>query len=365
MNETSLITSAVFLSILMSLLGTYLARNTAHNLNWLDKPGQRKVHKKSIPLLGGIAIYGALLATLLMIDSHWLLSEGIGLLVGATAIASVGLYDDVRGMEPLPKLLGQIAAASALILSGLMVDISEIYWLDIGITMFWIVGICNAMNLLDNMDGVSAGVAAIACLFFGAIGLHQGQIVPAIVSASLLGATLGFLRFNWHPATIFMGDAGSLLLGFILAALGLIVGFPTSREHSAWIIPVGILAVPIFDTTLVTISRWRRGLRLTDGGRDHTSHRLVKLGLSVRQAAATIYLAVLLCGAGSLLAALLPFAESKYAIGVIISLSAILSLFLLERVDISNTGQTSRRAPETAHHRQALGWAPPTTDKIW
>ncbi len=230
--------------------------------------------------------------------------------------------------------------------------------------MFWIVGICNAMNLLDNMDGVSAGVAAIACLFFGAIGLHQGQIGVAIVSAALLGATLGFLRFNWHPATIFMGDAGSLLLGFILAALGIIVGKPTNIEHSTWLIPIFILAVPIFDTTLVTISRLRRGLRVTDGGKDHASHRLVKLGLSIRQAAATIYLAALLSGAGSLLAALLPNAWIKYAIGAIMTLSAILSLFLLERVDLSNTGQTSRRAPETAHHRQAVGWAPPTTDNI-
>lgn len=363
MNICYLLIATLAISALIAMSGTYLARSAANNLHWLDKPSPRKSHAKSIPLLGGIAIYGAFLASLLIFDRPWLLSEGRSLIIGATLIAGVGLYDDLQGLNPLPKLLGQIAAAIALSLSGLMVDISGIYWLDIGITLFWVVGICNAMNLLDNMDGVSAGVAAIACLFFGAIGLQQGQIGVAIVTAALSGATLGFLRFNWHPATIFMGDAGSLLLGFILAALGLIVGFPTNIEHSAWLMPIFILAVPIFDTTLVTISRLRRGLRVTDGGRDHTSHRLVKLGLSIRKTAATIYLAALLCGAGCLLAALLPNAWIKYAIAAIITLSAILGLFLLEMLDLSNTGQTIRRVG-TAHHRQAVGWASPTTDKL-
>lgn len=359
MNICYLLIATLASSVLMAMSGTYMARSAAENLHWLDKPSPRKSHSKSIPLLGGIAIYGAFLASLLILDRSWLLSEGSSLIIGTTLIAGVGLYDDLQGLNPLPKLLGQIVAAIALISSGLMVDISGIYWLDIGITLFWVVGICNAMNLLDNMDGVSAGVAAIACLFFGAIGLRQGQIGVAIVSASLLGSTLGFLRFNWHPATIFMGDAGSMLLGFILAALGLMVGFPTNIEHSSWLIPIFILAVPIFDTTLVTISRLRRGLRLTDGGRDHASHRLVKLGLSVRQAAATIYLAALLCGAGSLLAGLLPNAGIKYAIAAIISLFAIIGLLLLEMVDLSNTGQASSRVG-IAHHRQAV--APPTTD---
>ncbi|MGK7905043.1 MAG: MraY family glycosyltransferase [Hormoscilla sp.] len=363
MNICYLLIATLAISALIAMGGTYLARSAANNLHWLDKPSPRKSHAKSIPLLGGLAIYGSFLASLLIFYRPWLLSEGLSLIIGATLIAGVGLYDDLQGLNPLPKLLGQIVAAFAIILSGLMVDISGIYWLDIAITMFWIVGICNAMNLLDNMDGVSAGVAAIACLFFGAIGLHQGQIGVAIVSAALSGATLGFLRFNWHPATIFMGDAGSLLLGFILAALGLMVGFPTNLEHSA-IMPIFILAIPIFDTTLVTISRLRRGLRITDGGKDHTSHRLVKLGLSIRKTAATIYLAALLCGAGSLLATLLPFAGIKYAIGAIITLSAILGLFLLEKVDLSNTGQTGCGTASIAHHRQAVGWAPPTTDNI-
>jgi len=353
MNICYLLIATLASSVFIAMSGTYLARSAAENLHWLDKPSPRKSHAKSIPLLGGIAIYGAFLASLLIFDRPWLLSAGSFPIVGATLIAGVGLYDDLQGLNPLPKLLGQIAAAIALILSGLMVDISGIYWLDFGITLFWIVGLCNAMNLLDNMDGVSAGVAAIACLFFGAIALDQGQIGVATVSAALLGSTLGFLRFNWHPATIFMGDAGSMLLGFILAALGLMVGFPTNIDRGPWLMPIFILAVPIFDTTLVTISRLRRGLRLTDGGRDHASHRLVKLGLSIRQAAATIYLAALLSGAGSLLAALLPNAWIKYAIGAIIILSAILGLLLLERVDLSNTGQTSHRVG-TAHHRQAV-----------
>ena len=333
----------VALSAFFSLFGTYIARDTAYRLRWFDKPDARKSHVRYIPLLGGIAIYTAFLMSLLIFDSPWLFSEGRSIIVGATLIAGLGLYDDLYGMNPLPKLLGQMVVAIALILGNFQVELSGIYWLDIGITLLWVVGICNAINLLDNMDGLSSGVTAIACLCFGAIALSQGQVSIALICASLLGATLGFLWFNWHPATIFMGDAGSLLLGFILAALGLTIGFPTDYPNASWLIPLLILAIPIFDTTLVTISRLRRGVAISDGGKDHASHRLVKLGLNVREAVRGIYLAAFLCGTGGVLAALVPMERWKYAIAAIIAIFAAIAFFLFEQVDLSNTGQVSRK----------------------
>jgi UDP-GlcNAc:undecaprenyl-phosphate GlcNAc-1-phosphate transferase len=156
----------------------------------------------------------------------------------------------------------------------------------------------------------------------------------------LLGATLGFLRFNWNPATIFMGDAGSLLLGFLLAVLALKLRFPHVESQRTWVIPILILAIPIFDTTVVTLSRLRRGIPITSGGRDHVSHRLVRLGLSVREAVSTIYLAAILCGLAAVGAVLLPSVAYVYGVVAVLAITALIALILLEQVDLSDTGQT-------------------------
>ncbi len=209
-------------------------------------------------------------------------------------------------------------------------------------TVVWVVGICNAMNLLDNMDGLSAGVAAIACAFFTVLAVIHGQIWVSIVAAVLLGAILGFLRYNWNPATIFMGDAGSLLLGYMLAVLAIKLRFPGVEPERSWMIPILVLAVPIFDTTLVTISRLRRGVSISSGGRDHVSHRLVQLGLSVRQSVGIIYLAALLGGIVAVKIALLPSLPYIYALIALLAIAALSALILLEQVDLSDTGQIAR-----------------------
>lgn len=334
-----LLIQAIILSTFIALPGTYLAKNAAYRWRWLDKPGTHKVHKQPIPLLGGIAMYAAFLSTLLILDSQWLLSQGITLLIAATWLAGIGLYDDLRGLNPLPKLVGEIIAAIALIFSGISLHLTGIEVLDIALTLFWVVGICNAMNLLDNMDGLSGGVAAIVCLCFGAIALFQGQIHVAIICATLFGSILGFLRFNWHPATIFMGDAGSLFIGFLLAAIALMVISPTAENSFNWLMPIFVLAVAIFDTTLVTISRLRRGLKITDGGRDHTSHRLVKFGFSVPQAVRRIYSISGISGAMGIAITLNPSAVFTTISAIIISLCAIVAFFWLEQIDLSDTGQ--------------------------
>lgn len=337
----------VLSAVVISVIGTYLARNAALRFDWLDRPSQRKMHTNPIPLLGGIAIYTAFLVTLLISNSRAILEEGTVVLVGATLLLIVGIVDDQRGLSPRVKLLAQAIAATVLFIGGVGVGFLPSSWLNLSATILWVVAICNAMNLLDNMDGLSAGVAAIACGFFTLLALMHEQIWVSIVAAVLLGATLGFLRFNWNPATIFMGDAGSLLLGFLLAVLALKLRFPNVDPRRTWVIPILILAVPIFDTTVVTISRLRRGVPITSGGRDHVSHRLVRIGLSVRQSVSTIYAVAILCGLVAVGAVLLPSVEFVYGVVALLGVAGLVALVLLERVDLSNTGQLARskRAP--------------------
>jgi UDP-GlcNAc:undecaprenyl-phosphate GlcNAc-1-phosphate transferase len=333
---------AVVIAIAISLGGTFLARHAAVRLDWLDQPSHRKVHTNPIPLLGGIAMYMAFLVSVLFTNSRTVLEEGTTVLIGATLLLVVGVIDDQRGMSPLPKLLAQAGAGVLLVVGGIGVGFLPFAWLNLAATILWVAAICNAMNLLDNMDGLSAGVAAIACAFFTVLALWHGQIWVSIVAAVLLGATLGFLRFNWNPATIFMGDAGSLLLGFLLAVLALKLRFPDVDPRRTWPIPLLVLAVPIFDTTVVTISRLQRRVPITSGGRDHVSHRLVRLGLSVRQAVATIYLVAALCGLAAIAVLLLPSLPYVYGLVALIGIAGFAALLLLERVDLSDTGQVAR-----------------------
>ena len=333
---------AVLIAVAISLGGTFLARHAAVRLDWLDQPDQRKVHANPIPLLGGIAMYMAFLISVLFTDSRTVLAEGTTVLIGATLLLVVGIMDDQRGMSPRTKLLAQASAAILLVIGGAGVGFFPFAWMNLAATILWVAAICNAMNLLDNMDGLSAGVAAIACAFFTLLALLQGQIWVSTVAAVLLGATLGFLRFNWNPATIFMGDAGSLLLGFLLAVLALKLRFPDVDPRRTWPIPLLVLAVPIFDTTVVTISRLGRGVPITSGGRDHVSHRLVRLGLSVRQTVGAIYLVAALCGGAAIAVLILPSLAYVYGLVALIGIAGLVALLRLEQVDLSDTGQVAR-----------------------
>jgi UDP-GlcNAc:undecaprenyl-phosphate GlcNAc-1-phosphate transferase len=336
----------VLVAVAISMVGTLVARYAAVRFAWLDQPSRRKLHANPIPLLGGIAIYNAFLVAALLADSRRVLAEGTTVLIGATLLLIVGVIDDQRGLSPRVKLIAQAIAALLLVVGGISVSFLPFEWLNILATVLWVVAICNAMNLLDNMDGLSAGVAAIASGFFTVLAVWHGQIWVSLVGAVLLGATLGFLRFNWNPATIFMGDAGSLLLGFLLAVLAIKLRFEDVDPRRTWAIPILILAVPIFDTTVVTLSRLRRGVPITSGGRDHVSHRLVSVGLSIRQAVGTIYLAAFVCGLAAVLAILLPSLIAVYAIFVAIAVAGLVALYLLERVDLSDTGQVARSPEE-------------------
>lgn len=281
----------IFLAALFLAIGaTPLARRVAIALGILDQPTTRKVHTSPMPLLGGVAIYLAFLAALFLFSDAFYVNQVIGILLGATWVSFLGIWDDWRTLRPLVKLGGQLFAIAILILTGVQVEFLRNPFLNLFITAAWMLGITNAVNFLDNMDGLSGGIAAIASAWFLVLSLQNGQILVAPFAAALMGASLGFLVYNFNPALIFMGDAGSLFLGFMLAAVGVKLRFPGQPDVVTWMIPVLVLGVPVLDMTLVTISRLRRHVNpWTTAGKDHLSHRLVNLGMSHRRAVVVIY----------------------------------------------------------------------------
>jgi UDP-GlcNAc:undecaprenyl-phosphate GlcNAc-1-phosphate transferase len=278
-------------ALVFAIGGTPIARRLAEHTGVVAKPGGYRVHTGSIPLLGGVAIYGAFLIALILFADRFFIPQLVSILVGATMVSFLGIVDDRIGLRVWTKLIGQILGALILIITGVSIDLFPFPVLNAAVTLFWIVGITNAMNLLDNMDGLSGGVAAVAAAFFLLISALNGQYLVGSLSAAILGAALGFLIYNFNPASIFMGDTGSLFLGFILAAIGIKLRFIDHPVAYTWFIPILVLGLPIFDTTLVFISRLRRGLNpLTSPGTDHLSHRLVARGFTRREAVLTLYL---------------------------------------------------------------------------
>lgn len=276
---------------------TPFVRHLALRTGIVDQPSSRKVHVRPMPLLGGVAIYLACIVALAIFGDRFYIRELVGILLGASICSFIGLIDDRHALPPLTKLAGQLAASAVLVLSGVRIQLFHSLAANIALTVFWVVGITNAMNLMDNMDGLSAGVAAVASAFFLLLAALSGQYLVGALAAALLGACIGFLLYNRQPASIFMGDTGSLFIGFLLAAVGIKLRFPQNVTFITWMIPVLVLGLPIFDTTLVFISRLRRHLNpLTTPGKDHTSHRLVRMGLTSREAVLILYLVS--CGLG-------------------------------------------------------------------
>ncbi len=304
-----------FAALACVFAATPLLRRLAFRIGFLDRPAARKIHSSPVPLLGGVAIYFAVTLSLLLLRDY-LLGELIAVLMGATVISLTGLMDDRKALHSSIKLLVQVLVAAGLYAGGIRVQLDWLpEWINVLLTLFWMVGITNAFNLLDNMDGLSAGLASLSAAFFTLFAVSQGQYLVSALAASILGASMGFLFFNSYPASIFMGDSGSLLLGFMLACIGIKLRFPQEPSWVSWIIPIAVLWVPIFDTFLVTFSRLRRGKNpLTTPGRDHISHRLVAMGMSQRSAVFLIYAAGLLCGMAAL-GILLASPQSGVAIG--------------------------------------------------
>jgi UDP-GlcNAc:undecaprenyl-phosphate/decaprenyl-phosphate GlcNAc-1-phosphate transferase len=317
-------------ALLIAFAATPVARRIAPRLGVMDHPNPRKVHAQPMPLLGGAAIVSASLLTLLLLRDRFEFQQLSSILLGAALTALMGFYDDRWGLRPILKLIGQIMATIILIISGIKVTALPAEWMNLAVTLVWVVGLTNALNLLDNMDGLSSGVAAVCASFFVVMAAMSGQIYVGALAAALLGSTLGFLAYNFNPASIFMGDTGSLFLGFMLAAIGIKLRFPDNVPFVTWMVPIIVMGVPIFDTTLVFISRLRRGQNpLTTPGKDHLSHRLVARGFTTREAVMIHYLA---SGAYGMVAILVTQATilEGYLLGGAAALVSLFSLWFFE-----------------------------------
>ena len=323
----------IFLAALLLAVGvTPLAQRAAWRLGMVDKPNARKQHTVPTPLLGGAAIYLAVIVALAILGDRFYVGQVAGIFLGATLMSFLGLWDDRRGLSPWVKLIGQFAAAGVLVLTDVRITFLPWELVNIAATLLWVVFITNAMNLLDNMDGLSGGIAAIAALFFLLFAAMSKQYLVGALAAALVGACIGFLFYNLNPARIFMGDTGSLFLGFTLAAVGIKLRFPDNSPFVTWMVPLVVLAVPLFDTSLVIISRLRRGLNpLTTPGKDHLSHRLARLTGSPREAVLICYLLGFIAGVLATFVTQASVPEG-YAVGIAVLLAGLYGIWKLERI---------------------------------
>lgn len=323
----------ILVSALLLAAGvTPLAQRAARRTGMVDKPNARKQHTVPTPLLGGAAIYLAVILTLAVLGDRFYVNQVAGIFLGATLMSFLGLWDDRRGLNPWVKLVGQFLAAGVLLLTDVRITFLPWDALNIVATLVWVVLITNAMNLLDNMDGLSGGIAAIASLFFLLFAAMSRQYLVAALAAALVGACIGFLYYNFNPARIFMGDTGSLFLGFTLSAVAIKLRFPDNSPFVTWMVPALVLAVPLFDTSLVIVSRLRRGLNpLTTPGKDHMSHRLARLTGSPREAVLICYLLAFLAGVLATFVTQASVPEG-YAVGVGALIAGLYGIFRLERI---------------------------------
>jgi UDP-GlcNAc:undecaprenyl-phosphate GlcNAc-1-phosphate transferase len=314
------------IALAASLALTLLVRAVARRLGLVAQPRADRWHRRPTALFGGVGIFAAFVVSYLMRRPAEIEGDAL-LLACATGMFLVGLVDDLVQLKPYAKLVGQIVFSTAFTMFGLRLHWIPSPVLDQALTIFWLVGITNAVNLLDNLDGLAGGVAVIASSFLIYFCHAAGQYSLATLSAAFAGAVIGFLVFNLNPASIFMGDCGSLFLGFFLGGVALVHNQVGMKRNIVAIlsIPVLLLLIPILDTTLVTLSRKLNGRPVSAGGRDHTSHRLVALGLSERTAALTLWMLAAASGAVAVLVRNVSFPVAALVVPVF----ALMLLFFL------------------------------------
>jgi UDP-GlcNAc:undecaprenyl-phosphate GlcNAc-1-phosphate transferase len=312
----------VLVSFTLGVLFTELARRTALRCGIVATPTADRWHRNHpIPLLGGVGVAVAFLTAGLCFDLFPTFELQV-LMVSAAAMCAVGLWDDCRQLQPQSKFVAQALLSLLLLAAGFRLSSTGLPLLDVPLTLLWLVGITNALNLLDNMNGLCGGVAVLAALFRAALFYFDGQPQGALLCLALAGAAAGFLCFNFPAGRIFLGDAGSLFLGFWLAGITLTGHHAFAKNYLALLaIPVLLLLVPILDTTLVTITRRLEGRSVARGGRDHVSHRLVAYGLSDRKAVLLLWGLSSVSGGVALLLVL-------YGVSRIASLAVLLVLTL-------------------------------------
>ncbi len=324
--------TAFVLSFFFALCWTPLMRKAALQLGIVDRPdGKLKAHGETVPYLGGIAVYTAFVFTVGILSDFG--QETLGLLLSGSIALMVGLIDDFGIMTPYQKLLGETLAALVLIKSGIYIKLTVLpIWIAIPLTVLWILAVTNALNIIDILDGLASGVAVIAAVAIAFANVMANRPSVAFLCLVLAGALAGFLRYNFHPAKIYLGDAGALFIGFMLAALSMNAGY-TRMNMLAVISPVLILGIPLFDLALVIWIRWRNGIPVTKGSPDHFALRLRRCKLSVRETAVTAYIVGLILAGTALLMSQVGLAWAVMTVGGTLS-AGCLSAYLLMKVDM-------------------------------
>ncbi len=335
-------------------LATPLVIRLCHRLGALDRPHTYKIHREPVAFLGGVAVYlgfAAALFTILRFPDYARQTDIFAIVAGGFVVLVLGCVDGFRPLWAVAKLAVLLVITFLLSHFGVRITLTGVPAVDLAVTLLWIAGVASAMNSLDNMDGAAAGVAAVAAFWTFYVAWYsegRGQPRVSYVAIALLGSCLGFLRYNLKPARIFLGDNGSLLLGFLLAALTVQAGWARDDRLKAVIVPCAIMAVPLFDITLATILRIKQGVvrgpiqAIVYCGRDHLSHRLVALGLSQREAVLMLYLFGMASGT---VAVIIARPEVKRATYLPVTLVGIASLVVL--------GAILDRAKVYAHQQPA------------
>ena len=298
---------------------------TARSVGMVDKPdGSLKVHKEPVPYLGGLAVFVGFLVG--FSPFYDLDRQVLAIMLGGTLIILLGLLDDLGNLRPTTKLLGQALAVLIVMKAGIAIKIVFLPpVITYPLSFLWLMGMTNAFNIIDIMDGLSSGVAAIACALLFIVAVSSGQTGVAIMILALMGALLGFLRYNFQPAQIYLGDAGSLFIGFMLGALGM-VGIYATANPVAVLAPILILGIPIFDTLFVMIVRWMRGLNPLKGSPDHFALRLRRWRLTVAETVLLSYSFSFLLG---VVALIMVYGSERVAIGALFAVSVCLMLSAL------------------------------------
>jgi UDP-GlcNAc:undecaprenyl-phosphate GlcNAc-1-phosphate transferase len=328
-------------SLALSLYGTPLAARAALRFGIVDLPdGSLKRHRGPTPYLGGLAVYGSFIMTMALVFDFD--QRVLGLLLAGTILVLLGLVDDFGVLGVAPKFLGQAFATVVLIKSDIAIHIGMLpEWANLALTVLWVVGITNAVNIIDIMDGLASGVAVIAATFLLIVSCVNSDTSIALMTATLMGSLLGFLRYNAHPAKIFLGDTGSLFVGMMLGALAMI-GKYDAVNSIGWLTPLLILAVPIFDTLYVMTLRAARGLNPFKGSPDHFALRLRRAGLPVPRVAALTWI---LAAAMGCLAIVNLSLEPRFSLMLV---AGVALAFVAAGVSLTRLGRARPAADETA-----------------
>lgn len=348
---------AFIIAFIIAYATTPFVKEVARKVGAVDKPdGGRHIHKKPIPLLGGLAIfYGFVVSVLCLCD----ISMGVrGMILGSLVIIITGIFDDIYSLRPMVKLAGQILAALVMVLHGVVIyrlsmptviapsGALELGFLSVPITIIWIVAVTNAVNLIDGLDGLAAGVSSIASMTLFCIAIIASENNIALITAALAGACFGFLPYNFNPAKIFMGDTGSMFLGFILSSVS-IMGLFKAYAVISFVVPFLVLGLPLFDTGFAIFRRLKNHKPIMGADRGHLHHKLLDMGFSQKQTVGLIYLictvlglsAVVLIGAGAVRAIVLVAA---------IIITMVAAYLIIRKTDeIKHTGEQKEESNES------------------